>query len=58
MRVFLPFEKSDEQDHFFLDYFQVEKMEKFGISVIIFTVFWGLIGIVLPFLIPKGPNRR
>ena len=33
-------------------------MEKFSVSLIAFTVFWGLIGIVLPFLIPKGPNRR
>jgi len=33
-------------------------MEKFAISLIIFTVFWGLIGIVLPILLPKGPNRR
>ncbi|CAF1034869.1 unnamed protein product [Didymodactylos carnosus] len=33
-------------------------MQKYGISIIVFTVFWGLIGIVLPFIIPKGPNRR
>ncbi|CAF1188750.1 unnamed protein product [Adineta steineri] len=33
-------------------------MEKFAITLIIFTVFWGLIGIVLPFLIPKGQNKR
>ncbi|CAF0795742.1 unnamed protein product [Rotaria sordida] len=33
-------------------------MEKFAIALIFFTVFWGLIGVVLPFLIPKGPNRR
>jgi len=33
-------------------------MEKSSISVIVFTIFWGLIGVVLPFLIPKGPNRR
>ncbi|UJR28786.1 hypothetical protein I4U23_010012 [Adineta vaga] len=33
-------------------------MEKFAISIIIFTLFWGLIGVVLPFLIPKGPHRR
>ena len=33
-------------------------MEKFSVSLIAFTVLWGLIGIVLPFLIPKGPNRR
>jgi hypothetical protein len=33
-------------------------MEKFGIALIIFTLLWGLIGIVLPIVIPKGPNRR
>jgi hypothetical protein len=33
-------------------------MEKFGIALIIFTVFWGLIGIILPLAIPKGINQR
>ncbi|CAF3150341.1 unnamed protein product [Rotaria socialis] len=33
-------------------------MEKFSIALILFTVFWGFIGIGLPFLIPKGPHRR
>jgi len=33
-------------------------MEKFGIALIVFSVFWGLIGIVLPWLIPNGPNKR
>jgi len=42
-----------------LDYFLIDSiMQKFGIAIIIVTVFWGLIGIVLPFIIPKGPNRR
>jgi hypothetical protein len=32
-------------------------MEKFGIALIVVTAFWGLLGIVLPLLIPKGPNQ-
>ncbi|XP_043283672.1 V-type proton ATPase subunit e 2-like isoform X2 [Venturia canescens] len=28
-----------------------------AIPVIIFTLLWGVVGIVLPFLLPKGPNR-
>ncbi|XP_069677801.1 V-type proton ATPase subunit e 2-like [Periplaneta americana] len=28
-----------------------------AIPVIIFTVLWAVVGIVLPFVIPKGPNR-
>lgn len=27
------------------------------VPIIIFTAFWGVVGIVLPFLAPKGPNR-
>jgi len=27
------------------------------IPIIIFTVLWGIVGIVLPFVAPKGPNR-
>ncbi|XP_034937780.1 V-type proton ATPase subunit e 2-like [Chelonus insularis] len=27
------------------------------IPVCFFTLFWGAIGIVLPFFVPKGPNR-
>ena len=42
-------------DRFFI---RTNIMDKFGIPIIIFTVFWGLVGIVLPFLLPKGPNRR
>lgn len=25
--------------------------------IIIFTALWGVVGIVLPFIVPKGPNR-
>ncbi|XP_057339714.1 V-type proton ATPase subunit e 2-like [Microplitis mediator] len=28
-----------------------------ALPVCIFTLFWGVIGIVLPFFVPKGPNR-
>lgn len=28
-----------------------------AIPVIVFTVLWGVVGIVLPFVVPKGPNR-
>jgi V-type H+-transporting ATPase subunit e len=27
------------------------------IPILIFTVLWGVVGIVLPFVVPKGPNR-
>ena len=27
------------------------------VPVIILTIFWGLIGGVAPFIIPKGPNK-
>lgn len=27
------------------------------IPILIFTIFWGVIGIVLPFFVPKGTNR-
>ncbi|XP_012259850.1 V-type proton ATPase subunit e [Athalia rosae] len=27
------------------------------ISVVLFTLIWGVVGIVLPFLVPRGPNR-
>ncbi|XP_031237647.1 V-type proton ATPase subunit e 2 isoform X2 [Mastomys coucha] len=29
----------------------------FALPVIIFTTFWGLIGIAGPWFVPKGPNR-
>ncbi|XP_038611507.1 V-type proton ATPase subunit e 2 [Tachyglossus aculeatus] len=29
----------------------------FAIPVIVFTTFWGLIGIAGPWFVPKGPNR-
>lgn len=28
-----------------------------AIPFIIFTAFWGGVGIILPFVVPKGPNR-
>ncbi|XP_063221753.1 V-type proton ATPase subunit e-like [Bacillus rossius redtenbacheri] len=31
-----------------------------GVSVVpiaVFTIFWAIVGIVLPFVVPKGPNR-
>lgn len=28
-----------------------------ALPFIVFTVLWGGIGVVLPFLVPKGPNR-
>ena len=33
-------------------------MEQFSIVLIAFTAFWGLVGIVVPWVIPKGPNQR
>lgn len=27
------------------------------IPIVIVTAFWGVVGIVLPILVPKGPNR-
>ncbi|KAK2162967.1 hypothetical protein NP493_1494g00012 [Ridgeia piscesae] len=27
------------------------------IPIIVMTLFWGLIGLIGPFIIPKGPNR-
>lgn len=29
----------------------------FALPVIIFTTFWGLIGLAGPWFVPKGPNR-
>jgi len=28
-----------------------------ALPILIFTGFWGVVGIVLPFLLPKGPDR-
>merc|ERR1711983_44792 len=28
-----------------------------AIPIIIFSVFWGIVGIICPFLVPKNPNR-
>ncbi|XP_037772749.1 V-type proton ATPase subunit e 2-like [Penaeus monodon] len=28
-----------------------------AIPVILMTLFWGLVGVVLPVVLPKGPNR-
>nr|CAD7202669.1 unnamed protein product [Timema douglasi] len=27
------------------------------VPIVVFTAFWGVVGIVLPFVVPKGPNR-
>jgi V-type H+-transporting ATPase subunit e len=27
------------------------------VPVAVFTILWGFVGIVLPFVVPKGPNR-
>jgi len=27
------------------------------IPIIVFTALWGVVGIVLPFVVPKGPNK-
>ncbi|XP_015609906.1 V-type proton ATPase subunit e 2 [Cephus cinctus] len=27
------------------------------VAVLVFTILWGVVGIVLPFFVPKGPNR-
>lgn len=28
-----------------------------AIPIVVMTLLWGVVGIVLPFVIPKGPNR-
>ncbi|KAG7256948.1 hypothetical protein CRUP_015060 [Coryphaenoides rupestris] len=28
-----------------------------ALPMICFTTLWGLVGVVAPFLVPKGPNR-
>lgn len=41
-----------------LRYNSIKNHTKMGVvPVIVFTVLWGVVGIVLPFLAPKGPNR-
>ncbi|KAK2903939.1 hypothetical protein Q8A73_010596 [Channa argus] len=35
----------------------IEKMQEFVISMCVITLFWALVGGVVPFFIPKGPNR-
>ncbi|XP_028824129.1 V-type proton ATPase subunit e 1-like [Denticeps clupeoides] len=30
---------------------------RFVVAVSVMTAFWGLVGVVAPFLVPKGPNR-
>ncbi|XP_058791142.1 V-type proton ATPase subunit e 2-like [Phymastichus coffea] len=32
-------------------------MGAYWVPVFFFTVFWGAVGIVLPFFVPKGPNK-
>ncbi|XP_021935758.1 V-type proton ATPase subunit e 2-like [Zootermopsis nevadensis] len=27
------------------------------VPILVFTILWGIVGIVLPFVVPKGPNR-
>lgn len=33
------------------------KMASAWITVVVLTGFWGVIGIIVPWFIPKGPNR-
>ncbi|XP_021957870.1 V-type proton ATPase subunit e 2 [Folsomia candida] len=28
-----------------------------ALPILFFTILWGVVGIVLPFFVPKGPNR-
>lgn len=28
-----------------------------AVPVIVFTLLWGVVGIIMPFVVPKGPNR-
>lgn len=35
-----------------------QKMGASALPVIAMTLFWGIVGIVLPIILPKGPNRK
>merc|ERR1711963_264684 len=37
--------------------FSIQKMGASWVPVLLFTVIWGIVGGVLPFVLPKGPHK-